>query len=217
MREVTLTIISQIADDNGVSTSQSLMAAGDLAIDGALASMGVATFTAPSYVSITSAADDTGITWTVTGTDKDGGALSETITGADTAAATTTHRFLTVTQISGSGATAGNVIAGTADFAYSEPCPLDYRLTPFNVGLFFVDTGTTSTFTVQYSGDDPWDAAYADADAYNALATWFSHPFMAGLQANSSGNIAFAVRAVRLQSDQDGTDTGKLKIVQSGH
>jgi hypothetical protein len=217
VREVTLTIISQVADDNGVSVSQSLVAAGNLTITGVLATAGVATFPSPSYVSITSAADDSGITWTVTGTDADGAALSETIAGADTAAATTTHRFLTVTQIHGSDATAGAVIAGSADFAWSAPCPLDYRLVPFNVGLFFVDTGTTSTFTVQYSGDDPWDSAYADADAYNALATWLNHPFMAGMQANSSGNIAFAVRAVRLQSDQDGTDTGKLKIVQSGH
>lgn len=214
MRPVTLTLISQLADDNGISTTQALLSAGNLTITGALASGGVATMAQPSYIVITSAGDDSGITFAITGTDGDGAALSETITGADTGAAATIHRFKTVTQVHGSGATAANVIAGTAAYGYSEPCPMDYRNAPFNVGLSFTDTGTTVNFTVQTSGDNPWD--YADADTWNAQGNWIDHPFMTGMQAADNGNVAYAVMGIRLKADQSGSDTGVLKITQAG-
>lgn len=215
MRPVTLTLVSQVADDDGISQTQALVGAGDLLLDGAFVSGGIADLVQPNYVTITSDADDSGITFTVIGTDKDGNALSETVTGANTAAVTTTHRFLTVTQISGSGATAGNVIAGTAAANYSEPCPMDYLISPFNVGLSFSDDGSTTSFTVQTCGDNPWD--YNGPDDYNARGNWLDHPFMAAMTASANGNIAFAVMGVRLKSDQAGTDTGVLKITQAGH
>lgn len=215
MRPVTLTLVSQVADDNGISTVQALVGAGNLTITGALAAGGVATFTQPSYVTVASVGDDTGITWTVTGTDKDGAVLVETMAGGNGAAlATTIHRFKTVTQIHGSGATANNVIAGTAATANSEPCPMDYHPAPVNIALFFTTNGNTTAFKVQYSGDDPW--SYADADTYNALGTWFDHASLTAMTAKASGSILTPVRAVRLQSNQAGTDTGTLKIVEGG-
>jgi hypothetical protein len=103
-------------------------------------------------------------------------------------------------------------ITGNGLTQNSAPVPLDYMPDPFNVGLFFVTSGSTTAFTVQYSGDDPW-ATYATD--YNTNGIWFNHPFLAALTSNLSGNIAFAVRAVRLQANNAGVDTGTLKIVQS--
>ncbi len=96
----------------------------------------------------------------------------------------------------------------------STPCPVDWRQDPANISLFFTDSGSTTGFTVQYTGDAPGD--YATAALYNSTATWFSHAFMAAMTANTTGNFAFPVRAIRLQADASGTDVGTLKIIQSG-
>ena len=58
--------------------------AGNLTINGALADGGSVTFDQPRNVIITSAGDDSGDTFTVTGTDETGTAQTEDITGADT-------------------------------------------------------------------------------------------------------------------------------------
>lgn len=99
------------ADADGYAAAQAVAAAGNLTLDGALA--GVADV--PRNVVITSAGDDSGITFTVTGTDIYNHALTETITGADTAAASGKKAFKRVTQIAASAAAAGNVSAGTGD------------------------------------------------------------------------------------------------------
>jgi hypothetical protein len=104
-------------------------------------------------------------------------------------------------------------ITGNGVTQNSVPVPLDYLVDPFNVGLFFTTNGNTTGFTVQYSGDDPWGTYATD---YNTNGIWFNHPFLAALTANLSGNIAFAVRAVRLQANSSGVDVGTLKIIQSG-
>ena len=69
------------ADPDGISTAQNLSEADDLTITGALASGGSVTFDEPRNVTITSTGDDTGVTFTVTGTDETGAAQTEEITG----------------------------------------------------------------------------------------------------------------------------------------
>ena len=77
-------------------------------------SSGAASFLNAERITITSSGDDSGRTFTVTGTNSVGGSQTETITGANAGAATGLKYFKTVTQISidSGGATAGNVTAG---------------------------------------------------------------------------------------------------------
>lgn len=96
----------------------------------------------------------------------------------------------------------------------SSPCPVDYRTSPFSIGMGFRTTGATTAFTVQHCFQDPAD--FADADTYNASATWYNHPFMAAMTAAADGNYAFGVRAIRLSANNAGSDTGTLTIIQSG-
>jgi VCBS repeat-containing protein len=103
------------ADPDGVSTAQAVAGAGNLTITGALASGGVATFDVPRAVTILSAGNDSGITFTVTGTDEYGQTVKETITGANAGTAAGLKAFKTVTQVAASGAAAGNVSVGTGD------------------------------------------------------------------------------------------------------
>ena len=99
-------------DADSISQSQTPSGAGNLTINGAKASGGVATFNSARQVTITSAGDDQARTFTITGTDVNGFTITEAVTGVDTAAATSTKHFKTVTQIAVDDATAGAVTAG---------------------------------------------------------------------------------------------------------
>lgn len=131
------------ADADGISTAATLGAAGNLTINGALASDGAVTFDQPRNVTITSVGNDEGITFTVTGTDETGAAQTEVITGANAGVATGTSFFSTVTQIAASGASAANVSAGsgTSIAAVIFRGPLRLR------GMYVVNSGTAGTIT----------------------------------------------------------------------
>ena len=74
-------------------------------------------FFQPTTVNITSVGNDSGRTFTVTGTNTADGAVTDTITGANAGTATGDQIFKTVTQIAVNGASAGNVSAGPAESA----------------------------------------------------------------------------------------------------
>jgi len=131
------------SDDNGISTAATLSEAGNLTINGALADGGSVTFDQPRNVIITSAGDDSGDTFTVTGTDETGTAQTEVITGADTGVATGSKYFATVTQIAASGASAGNVEAGSGTAIAAPIFRGSLRLRNF----YFVNTGSAGTIS----------------------------------------------------------------------
>jgi VCBS repeat-containing protein len=131
------------ADTDGVCVAQSVSSATDLTINGALASGGAVTFDQPRNVTILSAGNDSGITFTVTGTDETASAVTETITGANTGTATGTTYFATISQIASSGAAAGNVSVGSGT---SIAAPI-FRGSMRLIGLYVVNTGTAGTVT----------------------------------------------------------------------
>jgi len=137
------------ADADGIATSQTPSGAGNLTINGAKASGGVATFNAARQVTITSAGDDQARTFTITGTDVNGDALTEAVAGADTAAATSTKHFLTVTQIAVDDATAGAVTAGMNTSAIAVVFAGRSRLK----GAFIVNSATAGSVSFRDSSD----------------------------------------------------------------
>lgn len=155
MQPITVTVGPlAAADDNGIALSQTTAGAANLTLNGALVSGGVAYLSTPRRVAITSAGNDTGITFTVTGTTYGGHAVSETIPGVSGSASATTVDFLTVTQIRASGATsASGVIAGTNGVAGSSWVRLDSWAFP-QTAIQCNASGTVN-YTVQVSMDDP--------------------------------------------------------------
>ena len=133
------------ADADGVCASQTPAAGGaqDLTINGAEASGGVATFTAARFVTITSAGADDGRTFTVTGTDVNGSAQTETITGPDTATVTGTLYFRTVTTVSVDDDTAGAITVGMSNDALDVIFAERARLK----GAFIVNSATAGIVT----------------------------------------------------------------------
>jgi hypothetical protein len=92
---------------NNIATAQDPAGAGNLTLVSSPVS-----FAQPRYVYITSAADDTAFTFTITGLDKNGRPLTEAVTGANAKARVTTQQFPVVSNIAVSG-NAGSVQVGS--------------------------------------------------------------------------------------------------------
>jgi len=101
-------------DPNGISVSATIGSATTLTLGGTLTSGGSYTSgdNIGQLVTILSAGDDSGITFTVVGTDAVGDALTEVVTGADTAAASSSGYFNTVASITTSASSDAAVTAG---------------------------------------------------------------------------------------------------------
>jgi hypothetical protein len=94
----------------------------------------------------------------------------------------------------------------------SAPVVLDQYISPFNITLALVVSGTNTT-TVQFTADNP---AAVYVTNYNTNATWFNHPDMNSMTVNEIGNIAFPVRAVRLNCSAYTSGSATLTILQAG-
>lgn len=152
-RPVTLSKSLATADADGISTTQTPLAAGDLTITGALASGGVATMDTQRRVIITSAGNDTSKTFTIYGTNGDGAAIYEAIAGGNIAAASTTLDFLTVTRIAVSAATAGAVTAGTNGIGSTVWVAVTPHISQAQLNVACKVAGTIN-YTVEYTYQD---------------------------------------------------------------
>jgi hypothetical protein len=210
MRPVVLAKTLAAASVNTIAQSQSLGAAGNFSLNGSAASAGVATLDTQRRVLVTSAGNDSGITFTVFGTNQGGNAIQETVTGAIAGAAATNQDFLTVTRVANSGATASTVQVGTNGVGSSPWALIDPHVTPCNLGLGVVVTGT-ATFTVEYSYDD------ITSLAPGVFANVFALAALAAKTTNTDSNITWPIRAVRLTLTSNTPPGGAtLTAIQAG-
>lgn len=199
------------ADDNGICTSQTPLAAGALTIDGALASGGVATITPPAKITITTVADESGKTFTVTGTDYSGKVISEVITGPNATTGTSVLTYKTVTSIVASAATAGAVIAGNSQSASSAPIALDPWAFP-QTAIQCSATGTVN-YTVQQTLDNPNDPSNPVA---LADVQWVNHPDTNLVNASTTvqSNYGYCPLYVRVNINS-GNGSVRITLIQS--
>lgn len=185
----------------GYALSQSLSAAGGLYMRGALVPATVGVPDVPRRVVVFSIGNDTGISWTVTGTarpEMGGAPLVETFAGANAAGAASTQDFASVTSIVSSGATAGPVTAGTNNTASAAWVVWDNQaLTTFAVSMYGTILSGSPTWQVDYTYDDPFGT-------WNPPGVPFARPIviaaMKNLTSAQDGAIGpgFVVRATRL-------------------
>lgn len=137
------TVVPAALSANGVAASQAVAAAGNLTLNGALVTAGVAVLDVPRAVSIVSTnAGDTTQTATVAGLSVYGGPMSEVITFNGTTTVNGKKAFKKITSVRVSAALAGNGAVGVSDvigLPYRAPSR-DYVLTAQNGA--FVTTGT---------------------------------------------------------------------------
>lgn len=82
--------------------------------------------------------------------------------------------------------------------------PLDFKQSPFSVGLGCV-VGGTITYDIEHTFDDVYDPAVTPVA--------FKHATLVAQTANKDGNYAFPVRAVRINNTA-GTGDTTLTILQ---
>ena len=139
-----------VLDVDGVAQAQAVASPGNLTLNGALVTDGVATFDVPRCVEIdSSGAGDTTQTATVTGTDEYGNVLVEDIAFNGTTAVSGNKAFKTVTQVAIDIALAGNATCGTTD-----KLGLPAFLPSVGMVLFELEDGADATAGTLAAGAD---------------------------------------------------------------
>ena len=219
MRNFVATVVANGASATSVAASQTPSGAGAVTLTATPVTFGS---NAAQQVTIISTGNISNRTFVVSGTDVQGNVISETITGPNNATVTTVNYFASVTGVTISGAAAAAITMGNAATAVSPMYVVDGESNPVSIGFGTILVTGTPTWTVQHTFDDvlstglpnksgPGTTAYSPGATTN---TWFNHPFVVGATANSDGNYAFPVAAVRLQLSAAGT--ARIQLFQSG-
>jgi hypothetical protein len=200
------------ASATNIRTASSIAGAGAVTLNGSLVSGGVATLDKQRRVLFTSAGNDSGITFTISGTNANGDLISETLTGGNIAAVATVLDYKTVTSITSSGASAGTVSIGTNGVAGSSWVRLD-DWAPLNVALQVNVTGTVN-YTIQQTLDDPNSPTNAVSPA---SVVWInsSDTNVVSATANQQSSYSFVPVFVRAVLNS-GTGSISATIRQSG-
>jgi len=195
-------------DADGVCQAQTTAGAGDLTINGALASGGVATFGEQQRVTLYSAADLRALTFTVYGTTRVGDSISEAITGPNAGTVTTTANFKTVTQVAVSGAVGTTGTVGNSNALETAWVALEYERPVKGISVQ-LSTGASLTYEVQYGAAKRTNSV-AETDIL-ALAdgTLTAKTANAGIVAT----IPFPLIRLKITSFVSGTAT--LRIAES--
>lgn len=155
-----------------------------------------ATLDVARQVLITSAGNDSGITFAIVGTDWAGSPISEAVTGANTSTATSLLNYLTITSITTSAAVASTVTIGTNGVAYSPWVRFDLLASMAPIAIQANASGTVN-YTVQQTLDDPNVVTNQLPTPTYRIApsamTWISHPDtnLVGATGNVQGNYAY--------------------------
>jgi len=190
-------------DRDGLCEAQSKGAGGGaLTLNGALVTSSVGIMDVPRHVSIYAAGDNSGRTFAVVGTDRDGAALTETITGPNATTVKGDKNFKTITSVTISGASTGDVEVGSADELESQLIPLSGKFS-YAVTL---SAAASLTHRFMYTLTDPFTAGFKEDDA-----VYFED---AGVDTtNFSGYSSGEVRACRLEITNFASGTATLNII----
>lgn len=157
MRPISNVYTIQAADPDGLAKTQTPAGAGALTLDGDLISGGVLTLSTAQHMSVTCAGSDAARTFTFTGTDTYGNALTEDIAGSAGTITKGAKNFKTVTSVTVDDATAGAVTIGVLGELETPWIPLDHYKNPFQY-TYSVDIGT-ATFSVEGTLSDIQDSS----------------------------------------------------------
>jgi len=206
MRPISVTRTLANAAVGAVAAAQTTAGAGNLLINGSLASGGVATLAAQQTLGFTSAGNIAGVVFTITGTDDQNRVISETVTGVNANTVNTVLSYRTVTRISASAAVTSAVSVDTLQIGGSQEIPVDIYLTPFNVTIAVEVSGVVN-YTVQWTLDDVF------APPGGGPFVWNNSTVLG--TTNQVGSLVSPVRALRLLTNSGG-GTAKLIAVQAG-
>lgn len=211
---VILTVQLAAADADGIAQSQALASAGNLTLNGALVTAGVAILAsagAGRQVILTSGGNDTGVVFTVYGTNPTGNSQTEQITGASGGVATGLLPFLTVTRIAASAAVATTITAGTNGVGYSRWANVNIHAQPVNIAIGCVVSGTVD-YDVEYTYDNL--NATTDQGVLIQPTSW-TDPIIDGATATADTTFSLPISGWRVKMNS-GTGTVTATGIQAG-
>lgn len=206
MRPIRISRTLAAADPNGIALDQTTGGAGDLTLNGAFVVDGVAQLDVQRQVSLESVGNLSGINFTIVGTDEQSRPISETISGPNVGVVATTLDFFTVTRVSVDAAVGTNVEVGTNETGGSVVIPLDQYISPFNVSLGAIITGTVNA-TVQFTFDDVFSGV--------GPFSWTNQSDLTNIVASADGTFISPVSACRILTNS-GNGTITLIVLQAG-
>lgn len=185
---------------NNVCADQQAAGAGNFTINGSLASGGAVSLTTAHRLDIESAGNISGVTFTITGTDENGDALVEIITGPNATTVTTTGYFKTITQVAVDGAVGTNTSIGTTDEFRLNILPLNPQGN--EVGCYIgVYVSGTINYTVQETVDDVLDSASPRDGVAAITPAWVDITAFADKTANVNASSTALARGLRLEGN----------------
>lgn len=209
MQPIIITLTAAV-DADGVAESQTPGGAGDLTLDGALVTGGVAIFDNAQKASITTLGDETGVTFSFVGKDADGFAATESILGGNIDTVKTVSFFTEISQVSVDGATAAAVTVGSANEAATKTLPVDWRQNSFDMSIAVIlSSGADLTYETQHTLDS--------IQTVTAPFAWLTNDGMTGKIVSDDGNLKFPVRAVRLVFTGFTSGEAEATFLQSGY
>jgi len=209
-------LIEAIAGPNTtiVETTGEFKTVNTVAVSGAgtgnitVGTVGTATFTQPCHVSITSDGDDSGDTYTITGTDRYGVELVEAITGPDTETVKGNYNFATIRKVAVSGAGTGNITLGNADELESQWIQMDRYGGDISVGV--TCASENYTYAIQHTFTDIQTDGFQEQDANSIV-----HATLSGETATANGSYSTPINAMRLAITSFVAGTATIEIIQA--
>lgn len=204
------------ASTTNICLAQTPLAAGNLTLNGALVTAGVAILDTQRRVGITSAANESARTFTIYGTDDAGTVISETVTGANIGVASSLRDYKRVTRIAVDAATAGAMTVGTTAVGSTPWIVPDDHITPFEVAAAYELISGAVTCDVEYTDESVlMPIPVYDSSQMPPIATATGWSGLTNLAANASAVVTHVCAGLRLKVTA-GTGKGQLTLRQSG-
>ena len=186
-------------DRDGLATDDFSGAGRTFVLDGALvlpAGSGIYTADVPRHIAVYSAGNDAADVFTITGTDRYGKVMTETITGVNATTVAGKKNFATVTGGIVGSATIGNIELGTFNSAETAWIPVEFNINnPYLVSITVSDAATL-TAQVEYTLEDPFAPGFDEHSCRKF-----------------KGIPEFPCRAIRMRIDDFTDGTATLNII----
>lgn len=155
--------------------------------------------------------DESAVTFTIVGADWNGQSQTEVVTGS-ASTSSSTFDFLTLTSITASAASTGNVSIGTSGVASTRPIILDPYADP-SISIQVACSGTTQSYSVEFCAQDPNLLVQGFTSSDPQAVTWPNLTWVAAisaLSAKTAGAMATQTgvyKMARLTASNAGTST----------
>ena len=157
---------------------------------------------------VTSTGDLSTATFTITGINVLGQAVSTSFAGPNNTTASTGVQFAAITSVTvGTLATVAFTV-GSGALGVTNWTTMDYFQTPFNVSVSCIVLATTNIVTVQDTSQSPSATTFA-------TTMIFTHPTLSALTTSTQGSYAYPVGYIRA-SFTSATADSSVTITQAG-